>query len=59
MHKCDVKMCQKDKHRVICIDFAATLNLQGSQTKHFSMNNHAVVCIFMFLVFGGKKHTER
>lgn len=42
----DIKNSHRDKHRVICTDFGATLDLGSVVRRHFSMDNHAVMCIF-------------
>ena len=47
--KVDCTMTDPDKHRVICTDFAATLDLRGAEADNSSINNHAVVCIFYVL----------
>ena len=49
MRKIDMTMCNPDKHRVICIDFGATLDLCAAELDNCSVNNHAVVCILFVL----------
>ena len=42
-------MSDADKHRVICTDFGATLDLCASEKDNCSVDNHAVLCIFFVL----------
>ena len=58
MRKIDIMMCDRNKHKVICTDFAATLDLRGAQTNNCSINNYAVVCIFYIVQTGKKKYKK-
>ena len=49
MRKIDCIESDPDKHRVICTDFGATLDLRGAETDNCSVNNHSVVYIFYVL----------
>ena len=46
MRKIDHTMSDRDKHRVICTDFGATLDLSAAEKDNSSVDNHAVICIF-------------
>ena len=50
----DLTMLDPNKHRVICTDFASTLDLRGKATDNCSVDNHAVVAIFC-VVTGWRK----
>ena len=45
MRKVDHFMSDPNKHRVICTDFGATLDLMSIEKDNSSVNNHAVICI--------------
>ena len=49
MRKIDMEMCNPDKHRVICTDFGATLDLSAAEKDNCSVNNHAVIAIYFVL----------
>ena len=40
-------MSDDETTRVYCTDFGATLDLMSSEKDNLSINNHAVICIFM------------
>ena len=46
MRKIDHTMSDRDKHRVICTGFGATLDLSAAEKDNSSVDNHAVICIF-------------
>lgn len=46
MRSLDLVNSDPHKHRVICTDFGATLDLFGAEVDNSSVNNHAVICIF-------------
>mmetsp|Transcript_53785 Transcript_53785/g.62870 ORF Transcript_53785/g.62870 Transcript_53785/m.62870 type:complete len:289 (-) Transcript_53785:197-1063(-) len=43
-------MSDPNKHRVLCTDFGATLDLIGAEKSNLSVNNHAIVDIFFVLI---------
>jgi hypothetical protein len=47
MRKIDLLMSNGDICRVICTDFSATLDLGASEIDNSSVNNHAVIAIFL------------
>lgn len=47
MQKIDKTMTNSDTSQVVFTDFGATLDLMASEKDNSSINNHAVVCIFM------------
>jgi hypothetical protein len=46
IRKIDMTLSHPDRHRIICTDFGATLDLGAIEKDNCSVNNHAVVCIF-------------
>ena len=42
----DLTMSNPNKHRVICTDFGATLDLGAVEKGNCSVDNHSVMCIF-------------
>ena len=52
MRKIDTTMSNPDKHRVLLTDFGATLDLRASETDNCSVDNHAVICIFLLYMTG-------
>ena len=47
MRKIDLTMSNPHTTRVICTDFGATLDLGASEKDNSSVNNHAVIAIFL------------
>ena len=47
MRKIDHTLSHRDWIRVICTDFGATLDLGTSEKDNSSINNHAVIGIFL------------
>lgn len=47
IRKIDLTMSDPETTRVLCTDFAATLDLKASEKDNSSVDNHAVVCIFL------------
>ena len=45
MLRIDLTMSNPNKHRVICTDFGATLDLGSSEKGNCSVDNHSVMCI--------------
>lgn len=45
-------MSDPDVHRVICTDFGAMLDLMAAEKDNCSINNHAVICIFLLPMIG-------
>ena len=48
----DFVMSSLDKHQVNCTDFRATLDLFTSEKDNSNVDNHAVVCIFLYCLTG-------
>ena len=46
MLRIDLTMSNPNKHRVICTDFGATLDLGAVEKGNCSVDNHSVMCIF-------------
>ena len=45
--KVDLTMSDPNKHRIFCTDFGVTLDLMGAEKDNSSLNNHAVIDIFV------------
>ena len=58
MMRIDLTMSHPDKHRVICTNFGATLDLGSVEKGNCSVDNHAVMCIFLWLVIGAKLNLQ-
>ena len=54
MLQIELTMSDPDRHRVICTDFGATLHFGLVEKGNCSVDNHAVMCIFLWLVIGEK-----
>ena len=49
MMRIDITMSDPNKHRIICTDFGATLDLGAAEKGNCSVDNHSVMCI-LFVV---------
>ena len=49
MRQIDMQMSNPDKHRIICTDFGATLDLAAAEKDNCSVDNHAVLAIYFVL----------
>lgn len=47
IRKVGQQMSDQNLHRVMCTDFGATLDLSAAEKDNSSVNNHAVICIFL------------
>ena len=54
MRKIDTTNGNADLHRIIMIDFSATLDLFAKEKDNSSVDNHAVIYIFLLFKIGEK-----
>ena len=53
MRQLDLTMREPNTTQIICTDFGATLDLGAVEKDNCSVDNHAIICIFLLYTTGG------